>query len=104
MKAVYHQPERSDQLFSDHFRLDERIEVSVFNEISPNGVDITICFTWTKKEWREVFSNELRPVPLLGVWVMARIPTGRFEERDIPYSKSFTITCRDRVYCEFSSR
>ena len=95
MKAVYHQPERSDQLFSDHFRLDERIEVSVFNEISPNGVDITICFTWTKKEWREVFSNELRPVPLLGVWVMARIPSGGFEERDIQYSKSFDIMKKD---------
>ena len=97
MKAVYHQPERSDQLFSDHFRLDERIEVSVFNEISPNGVDITICFTWTKKEWREVFSNELRPVPLLGVWVMARIPNGRFEERDIQYSKSFDIMKKDVI-------
>ena len=97
MKAVYHQPERSDQLFSDHFRLDERIEVSVFNEISPNGVDITICFTWTKKEWREVFSNELRPVPLLGVWVMARIPSGGFEERDIQYSKSFDIMKKDVI-------
>ena len=103
MKAVYHKPERSDHFFSDHFRLDEKIEVSVTTEISPNGVDITIYFTWTKKEWREVFSNELRPVPLLGVWVMARIPTGSLEERDIPYSKSFTITCRDRVRCEFSS-
>ena len=97
MKAVYHKPERSDQFFSDHFRLDEKIEVSVTTEISPNGVDITIYFTWTKKEWREVFSNELRPVPLLGVWVMARIPTGSLEERDIQYSKSFDIMKKDVI-------
>ena len=95
MKAVYHQPERSDQFFSDQFRLDEKIDVSVTTEISPNGVDITIYFTWTKKEWREVFSNELRPVPLLGVWVMARIPTGSFEERDIQHSKFFDIMKKD---------
>ena len=95
MKAVYHKPERSDQLFSDHFRLDEKTDVSVTTEISPNGVDITIYFTWTKKEWREVFNNELRPVPLLGVWVMARIPTGSFEERDIQHSKFFDIMKKD---------
>ena len=95
MKAVYHKPERSDQFFSDQFRLDEKIDVSVTTEISPNGVDITIYFTWTKKEWREVFNNELRPVPLLGVWVMARIPTGSFEERDIQHSKFFDIMKKD---------
>ena len=91
MKAVYHIPEHSDEYFSSEFRLDEKITVSVFTNISMNGVDITIGFTWEKKEWREVFSNELRPVPLLGVWVMTRIPTGNFEERDVKYSKSISI-------------